>query len=186
MRTVVLATLLLLALPGCGDDRDDEIYVHRTERHICARDCHHHYYDGGGRLVVIEGHRHGPNCGHRWDNNRWVIIRTGGASRAHVCTRACDHHYYDGRKLVVLKGHRHGPNCGHRWEGRHWIVASTRATARAPRAHVCTRACNHYYDGRRIVALKGHRHSPNCGHRWDGRRWVGATVQPQRRVIRRR
>ena len=199
MRWIALAALTVVSMGGCGDDRDDDIYVHRVDRgHVCTRACNAHYYDRGGQLVVIKGHRHGPNCGHRWNDGRWVVIGTGGgrpvarpigrpvrpiANRPHVCTRGCSH-FYDGKRLVALKGHVHGRNCGHRWDGNRWIILRTGGGGR----HVCGRSCNqHYYNGKQLVALKGHRHGANCGHRWDGRNWVIVTNTPtKRRVIRRR
>jgi hypothetical protein len=39
--------------------------------------------------------------------------------------------------------------------------------------HVCHHGCHHHYwDGHRVVVLKGHRHGPGCGHYWDGEYWV--------------
>ncbi len=39
--------------------------------------------------------------------------------------------------------------------------------------HVCTHDCHDcYWDGDRVVFIKGHRHHANCGHRWNGRDWV--------------
>jgi hypothetical protein len=146
-------------------------HVHRT--HVCTEACHHHYYNGT-RVVVLDGHRHGPGCGHLWNGTHWIIVRDtpSHARVAHICTQACHHHYHDGTRLVVLKGHRHGPGCGHVWSGRHWVVA--RKTPRhAPVAHVCTQACHHHYhNGTKLVVLKGHRHGPGCGHRWTGKHWV--------------
>lgn len=59
--------------------------------------------------------------------------------------------------------------------------------------HVCTHDCpDCYYDGSRVVVIKGHRHGPGCGHHWDGRSWVavrraprsvGVKVLPPRRTV---
>lgn len=50
------------------------------------------------------------------------------------------------------------------------------------RGHVCTVDCHHhYYDGRKLVVIKSHRHGPGCGHSWDGRRYVAS----KRVVVRR-
>ncbi len=44
---------------------------------------------------------------------------------------------------------------------------------RHARTYVRTHGCpDCYYDGDRIVVIRGHRHGPGCGHRWDGRHWV--------------
>ena len=58
---------------------------------------------------------------------------------------------------------------------------------------VCTHDCpDCYYDGSRVVVIKGHRHGPGCGHHWDGRNWVvvrkvrppvGVKVVPPRRTV---
>ena len=42
-------------------------------------------------------------------------------------------------------------------------------------SHVCVRGCNHhYYNGSRLVSLRGHRHRSGCGHHWSGTYWVVA------------
>ena len=39
--------------------------------------------------------------------------------------------------------------------------------------HVCTHDCHDcYWDGIKVVVLKGHRHGPGCGHVWDGKNWI--------------
>jgi len=40
--------------------------------HVCSSSCHDHYWDGG-RIVVLSGHRHGPDCGHYWGGSNWVV-----------------------------------------------------------------------------------------------------------------
>ena len=41
--------------------------------------------------------------------------------------------------------------------------------------HVCSHDCHdHYWDGTRVLVLKGHRHHRDCGHIWDGGHWVVA------------
>lgn len=40
-------------------------------------------------------------------------------------------------------------------------------------SHVCTRGCNHYWNGDRYVTIRhGHVHGPDCGHVWRGDRWI--------------
>ena len=47
----------------------------------------------------------------------------------------------------------------------------THAYAHPP--HVCTHDCHDcYWDGARVVVIKGHRHGPGCGHVWSGKNWV--------------
>jgi len=172
---------ILCAGVGC-DDRDVEFHAHydRESGHVCTRECHDHYYDGG-KVIVIKGrHRHGPDCGHSWAGSRWTLsVNVGGRnSRDHICTRSCDH-YYDGGKLIVIKkGHRHDDRCGHQWDGKRWILAKlAKAVVGRDRGHVCTRSCDHYYDGGKLIVIKkGHRHGRDCGHDWDGKRWVLAKL----------
>jgi hypothetical protein len=39
--------------------------------------------------------------------------------------------------------------------------------------HICGPYCHdHYWDGARVVVVRGHRHGPGCGHEWDGHYWV--------------
>lgn len=108
----------------------------------------------------------------------------------HVCTPDCHTHYYTGRRLVVLDNHRHGPGCGHAWSGRYWVDDDSRhehgdRRGRRPHRdrhehgetakHVCTPDCHdHFWNGSRLVTLRGHRHGPDCGHVWKGRHWVAA------------
>ena len=48
--------------------------------------------------------------------------------------------------------------------------------------HVCTPDCHeHYYDGEKLVILRGHRHGPGCGHVWNGKYWVPGQ---KRKVLR--
>ncbi len=48
-------------------------------------------------------------------------------------------------------------------------------------AHVCNHDCHHhYYDGTRLVVLRGHRHSRSCGHHWNGAHWVAVKRIPTR------
>lgn len=43
--------------------------------------------------------------------------------------------------------------------------------------HVCSRQCaDHYYDGKQIVTIDGHKHQPSCGHAWDGEHWVAVMI----------
>jgi len=54
---------------------------------------------------------------------------------------------------------------------------------RVEKAHVCDVTCHeHHYDGKRVVAVKGHQHGPDCGHSWNGRAWVVARKRPARTV----
>ena len=109
-------------------------------RHVCTRDCHGHYWNGT-RLVVLERHRHGPDCGHVWNGTYWVAAVDTHARTAvrirphkpavrkttvvrHVHGPRCGHVYH--RRLhkwvAVRKGHVHGPHCGHVLiEGR-WTI----------------------------------------------------------------
>ncbi len=149
--------------------------------HVCTHECHHHYWDGG-KLVVLKGHRHGPGCGHVFEGGHWVLFSAGSghlhvdAGPVHICTHECHHHFWDGGKLVVLKGHRHGPGCGHHFDGRHWVVVAGRPDhlhVEAGPVHICTHDCHHHYwDGTKLVMLKGHRHGPGCGHVFKDSRWV--------------
>lgn len=42
-------------------------------------------------------------------------------------------------------------------------------------SHVCDERCrDHYWNGRKLVVLTGHRHGPGCGHYWNGTYWVVA------------
>lgn len=190
-----LAAGLAVLLPACQEGAVSLHYHDQAPRpapvrtvhvsHICTRDCHEHFYDGG-RVVAVVGHRHGPGCGHEWSGKYWVLsgrvsVSPRPSAAVHVCSRDCHEHYYDGRAVVTIVGHRHGPGCGHAWDGRHWVVVGKVAApphkpAPPPGktvAHVCTRACHdHYYDGRRVITLTGHRHGPGCGHYWDGHHWV--------------
>jgi hypothetical protein len=156
----------------------DPVYEAIPVGHVCTRHCYDHYYDGSRVVVVRGGHRHGPNCGHKWNGRYWVSAEHKARPVVHVCSNRCRDHYWDGSRLVYLTGHRHRPGCGHFWNGTHWVVVSTRPYPHGQghghaHAHVCTRACrNHYYDGRTVVTIKGHRHGPGCGHYWDGTYWV--------------
>lgn len=175
------------------DDYDDVII---ETRHVCTEyDCLNHYYDGR-RVVVLRSHRHSANCGHIFNGRYWVrgprrVVRTG-----HVCSRDCHHHYWDGARLIDLRGHRHGPGCGHVWSGSYWVVSRPAVVAphggrRVIRTgHVCTRDCHHHYwDGARLIEVRGHRHGPGCGHSWSGKYWIVARQAAPiprggRRVIR--
>lgn len=47
------------------------------------------------------------------------------------------------------------------------------------RSHVCGPDCHeHYWNGSRVVVIRGHRHGPGCGHDWDGRYWVLVSKTP--------
>lgn len=54
--------------------------------------------------------------------------------------------------------------------------------------HVCTPACDHYYDGPDVIVIRGgHRHTPGCGHVYDGNHWVivrRTVVEPTPHVTR--
>ncbi|MCO6438383.1 MAG: hypothetical protein J5J06_14925 [Phycisphaerae bacterium] len=50
--------------------------------------------------------------------------------------------------------------------------------------HVCTDHCDEYYDGHRVVVIRGHHHGPGCGHVWDGRHWVVIRKAPARETVR--
>jgi len=60
-------------------------------------------------------------------------------------------------------------------EARAWVWHDLGAEAGR---HVCSIRCSdHYYDGNRIVYIKGdHRHAPGCGHLWNGTHWVRSPV----------
>ncbi|MBI4716798.1 MAG: hypothetical protein HY763_03260 [Planctomycetes bacterium] len=46
-------------------------------------------------------------------------------------------------------------------------------------AHICSDHCAHYYEGSRVVVIRGvHRHGPGCGHFFDGAHWVLVTHAP--------
>jgi len=171
-------------------DDDEDVEVHIERRHVCTRACNHYW--NGSRIIVLRNHVHGPGCGHVWQDRYWVrgprrVVRT-----QHVCTRACNH-YWNGSRIIEVRGHRHGPGCGHSWGGSYWIVASQprRSTVIrkgppvATSRHVCTRSCSHYWNGSRIIEVRGHRHGPHCGHSWNGTYWVvvggrgGTTVIPK-------
>lgn len=47
------------------------------------------------------------------------------------------------------------------------------------RSHVCGPGCHdHYWDGSRVLVIRGHRHGPGCGHDWDGRYWITVRKTP--------
>lgn len=109
------------------------------------------------------------------DDHRGSSRRRHRDGPDHVCVRGCNHHYYNGARLVSLRGHRHRAGCGHHWSGTFWVRAS--GGSHGHRAnHVCSRGCNrHFYNGKRLVDLRGHRHGADCGHRWSGTYWVVAS-----------
>ena len=165
------------------DDFDDDDYedVVIEQRHICTDACHNHFYNGN-RVVVIRGHRHGPNCGHRFSGRYWIRgQRPRRASVRHVCTRNCHNHVFRGGRLVTIRGHQHDRRCGHIWNGQYWVAGRGRGVNRQTtvirkrNTHVCSRNCdNHYFDGNRVITLDNHRHGRNCGHVWDGDYWIVA------------
>ena len=168
------------------DDYDDAVVIERT--HVCTRGCNHHFYNGS-RVVVLRGHRHGPRCGHVWDGRYWIRGPRRAVRTRHVCTRRCNH-FWNGSRLINIRGHRHGPGCGHNWNGTYWI-AGGRGPIAGPRGgrgsvrgrHVCTTRCNHFWNGSRLINVRGHRHGRGCGHTWNGTYWVvtgGKTVVPKR------
>jgi len=54
-----------------------------------------------------------------------------------------------------------------------------------PHLHVCSDACDHYYDGARFVVVShGHRHGPGCGHVHSGKHWTVAKSGKAREVPR--
>lgn len=120
--------------PRCGHHFDGSHWVvqiaralHAAPVHVCNRNCHGHFWNGH-KLVSLHGHRHGPGCGHHFDNGRWgVSVSFGsGAIRlgaGHVCTHDCHDHFWNGSRIVKLTSHRHGRGCGHAFRGGHWIVA---------------------------------------------------------------
>jgi len=207
----LLCLAALAALPGCGndnrrvrdwrddrrfddDDFDDDDFEYDDDfddddfedvvidrRHICNDGCFNHYYNGN-RVVVLRGHRHGPDCGHRFNGRYWIRgkrVRRGNVR--HVCTRNCNNHVFQGGRLITLRGHQHNRRCGHVWNGNHWVVGRGRGRGanrqttviRKRPAHVCSRNCrNHLFDGSRVITLDNHRHGRNCGHVWDGTYWV--------------
>ena len=120
--SIALLIAASAALVGCGDKREKTIIVKTRDRHVCDINCHDHCYDGG-RVVIIKGHRHGPDCGHSWDGAHWVkskrvvVVRP----REHICTARCSH-YYRGDRVIELRGHRHGRGCGHVLDGGRWVV----------------------------------------------------------------
>lgn len=97
---VVSLVSILIACSGCVGGRvsfsyyDDDprpakvVRVHKHTRHVhehrrvCTRDCHDCYWDGT-QVVIIEGHRHGPGCGHVWDGKHWVVVKKAKAKRAY-------------------------------------------------------------------------------------------------------
>ena len=171
------------------DDRPvRRVYVDPGSVHVCTHGCHHHYWDGG-RLVVLNGHRHGPGCGHHFDGKYWVRVSARGArvhvdaGPIHVCSHNCHHHYWDGGKLVVLTGHRHGPGCGHVFKSNRWLVMgkspavhhrnSPRVHPRkAPAVHVRKGPAVHVQKGPKRVKKAKHVHGPGCGHVRVNGEWV--------------
>ncbi len=157
------------------DDYEDVVIEHR---HVCTDACFNHYYNGN-RVVVIRGHRHGPNCGHRFNGRYWIRgkrVRRGNVR--HVCTRNCNNHVYQGGRLITVRGHQHNRRCGHVWNGTYWVVGArggrggTTVIRKRP-THVCSRSChNHLFDGSRVITLDNHRHGRTCGHSWDGTHWI--------------
>lgn len=64
---------------GCGHEWDGRQWVIvRTpskvvvKGHVCTPRCAH-YYDQNGKVVVLRGHRHGRDCGHVYDGQRWTV-----------------------------------------------------------------------------------------------------------------
>ncbi len=172
------------------DYDDDDVKVRVEHRHVCSHGCADHFYNGS-RVVILRNHRHGPGCGHIFNDRYWVRARPRRVVRTqHVCSRACNH-YWNGSRLIDVRGHRHGPGCGHNWGGSYWIVGDVRgrprSVTRVPARHVCTQGCHHHYwNGSRLIDVRGHRHGPGCGHQWNGSYWIvggsrgGTTVIPKR------
>jgi len=129
---------------GCGHHWNGTRWVlydrgprrHRA-RHVCSRSCDHHYYDGSN-LIVLEGHRHGPNCGHHWDGTYWVAsARTNrtnpprkaypyrGVRRSHHVHDANCGCAYDRRRsrwVVIGRDHTHRSGCGHAFVDGRWCL----------------------------------------------------------------
>lgn len=52
--------------------------------------------------------------------------------------------------------------------------------------HTCGYDCHDcYWDGHKVVIIKGHRHGPGCGHVWDGKHWMVVKRSKARPVHRR-
>jgi hypothetical protein len=58
---------------------------------------HTHVPPGQTGKVV---HKHGPRCGHGYQNGRWVVVHPHGPKSQH----------------------RHGAGCGHRYVGGRWVL----------------------------------------------------------------
>ena len=41
--------------------------------HIHTDHCGHYYH--GNTVYHMQGHRHGPGCGHNWNGKLWVSVR---------------------------------------------------------------------------------------------------------------
>jgi hypothetical protein len=66
-------------------------------------------------------------------------------------------HYYDDDPPPARVVHVH----------KHRVPAHTHTV------HVCGRDHGDcYWDGERVVVIRGHRHGPGCGHAWDGKHWI--------------
>lgn len=129
---------------GCGHHWNGTHWVVRhsgsrrhSARHVCSRSCHHHYHDGS-KLIVLDGHRHRPDCGHRWDGTYWVA--SARTHRAHPHQKA--HPYrgvrqarhthdarcgcvYDRRRtrwIAIGRDHTHRPGCGHMHVSGRWCL----------------------------------------------------------------
>lgn len=143
-------------------DRDDHRRGIGHTSHVCSRSCHDHFFDGA-KLVYLKGHHHSPNCGHYWNGKHWVL----GSRKGRSDVRHGPVHRDDANRPVRLGDQDRGQRVGNS-RGR----APSRA---ASDQHLCSRGCDdHYFNGSRLIYIKGHQHGPTCGHRWDGRHWVMA------------
>lgn len=170
---ILLFLTSFLVVAGCGNKKE-KVIIYKDQPG--QRSYHHRDRDYDDDDYEVDD-----------DYDRDVAVRV---ERRHVCTRNCYNHYYNGSRVVVLRHHRHHPGCGHVWNGRYWVLASRRGhprnVTRVPARHVCTRACNHYWNGSRLVTIRGHHHHRGCGHVWNGTYWVvarshhGKTIVPKR------
>ena len=60
---------------------------------------HTHVPPGQSGRVV---HKHGPNCGHGYQNGRWVVVHQHGPKSRHRHGAGCGHLYIDGRWVLKV------------------------------------------------------------------------------------
>jgi len=75
MRWILLALFLAgAATTGCvvtpAEPQPDIVVV--APGHACSDICTHYYHRG--HFYLVEGHRHGPGCGHALQQGLWIVM----------------------------------------------------------------------------------------------------------------